>query len=294
MREAGIAWVTGSGPWLGPGSGMALIEIVCEPRMIDSVIAELEPVPAVTNIDRTAGGRDLMISVRTATTDELWRYVNRSLCQVRGIRSLLTHPISALSSEASGWRLRELTDSEVAAIPAPAPPRPRSAKAVSTELRTILEYELGLDGRASATAIGNRWGINSQRVTDAIAVLRARRALGFRTDIARSVSGSPIYAWYFVEASAGTVPQLRAALAQVPEIRVVAITASKYNLIMAVWVRDLPSISQFEIAFERATKNARVADRSVVVQIVKHLGHLVGDDGFATGAVVPMYPRPQR
>lgn len=293
MHEAGIAWVTGHGPWPTATGGMALVEIVCEPAMVSSVVAKLQAEPRVMNIDRTTGGRDLLVALLAPELDELWRYYADDLSRIPGIRSLLVHVLSDLASEGSGWRLRDLSPTEVAAVPSAPAPRPRAARSIPDELRAILEYELLLDGRATTTAIAKRWGLHSQRVAVAIALLRARGQLAFRTDIARGVSAWPVYAWYFVEAAADTLPQLRVTLARVPEIRVVAISASKYNLLLALWVRDLRSIVDFEAAFERVASDARVADRSVVVHNLKNMGRALDEQGRVAGPVIPFRPRPR-
>jgi hypothetical protein len=64
--------------------------------------------------------------------------------------------------------------------------------------------------------------------------------------------------------------------------------ASQYNLIMSVWLRDLNDVHRFEALLERTLPGARVADRSLVMQLGKHLGRVLDDHGRATGRIIPM------
>lgn len=292
IQDDGLAWITGR---FGPTTpaGAALIEVECAPRRIEETVAALVEDREVVILDQTAGSRDLLVTVVTGGMDALASYVTGRLSGMPGVRSLRTHPWIDLFFEGGDWRLRTLNPEEVAAVPAPARPRPRAASTVAPRLREILEYELSIDGRVPAAVIGEKWGVSPQRIGDAIATLRQSGELRLRTDIARRWSDWPIYAWYFIEAPASIVEELRTALRKVPQIRLAALTASRYNLILAVWVRDLAAIHAFEVAFERAAPGARIQDRSLVLKIAKHMGRVLDDRGQATGSIVPFAPRPR-
>lgn len=291
LEDDGVAWITGR---LGAPTpeGAALIEVECDPQRIAETAAVLAEDPEVFVLDQTAGSRDLLVTAACGTQDALAAYVTGRLAGLPGVRSLRTHVWIDLFFEGGDWRLRTLSRDEIAAVPSAPRPRPRAAATVPPRIREILAYELSIDGRASATAIGHRWGVSPQRITDAIAVLRQAGELRLRADIARRWSEWPVYAWYFIEAPASLVEELRVALKKVPQIRLAALTASRYNLILAVWVRDLPAIHAFEVAFERAAPGARIQDRSLVLRIVKHMGRILDDRGQATGRTVPLAPRP--
>lgn len=291
LHDEGIAWVTGRFGGITP-AGAALIEVECAPRRIQETAALLAQDREVQVLDQTAGTRDLLITASCGTMDALGEYVTTRLAALPGVRSLRTHPWIDLLFEGGDWRLRALTPEESVALPAVPRPRPRAAATVPEPLRDILRYELALDGRATAAAIGERWDVRPQRIVDAIATLRQSGDLRLRTDIARRWSDWPVYAWYFIEAPASIVEQLRTALGKVPQIRLAALTASRYNLMLAVWVRDLAGIHAFEVAFERAAPGARIQDRSLVMRVVKHMGRILDENGQATGPIVPIEPHP--
>lgn len=291
IEEEGIAWVSGRLGQATP-AGAALIEVECDPQRIAETAAMLVEDREVYILDHTAGARDLLVTAVCDTQDALAAYTTGRLASLPGVRSIRTHVWIDVFFEGGDWRLRTLTRDEIAAVPAAPRPRPRAAVTVSERIRQILRYELSIDGRASATAIGERWGMAPQRITDAIATLRQSGELRLRTDIARRWSEWPVYAWYFIEAPASLVEELRIALRNVPQIRLAALTASRYNLVLAVWVRDLPAIHAFEVAFERAAPGARIQDRSLVMRIAKHMGRILDDRGQATARTIPFVPRP--
>lgn len=264
----------------------------CEPAALAAVADALVADGDVATVDQTVGARDLFVTLIGSDADLAARFTTAKLSHLPGIRSARTHMVVDYIVEGGAWRFRELTAVEAGRIPRPSAPRPRAARTVSAELRRIVGYELGMDGRAAATAIADRHGISPQRVADAIATLRQSGELRLRTDVARRLSSWPVYAWYFVEVPAGLLGPLRSALAKVPEIRLAVECASRYNLVLAVWLRSLADISSFEVALERAAPGARIADRSVVSGIAKHLGHELDERGQATGRIVSMFPKP--
>jgi DNA-binding Lrp family transcriptional regulator len=288
LRDAGLIWITGYDAGV-PGRG-ALIEIDCAPGQSVSTAQAMADDPMVSGIDFTAGGRDLLLTLMAEDSADTSRFLLHRLGEYPAIRRARTHLITEVLFEAGNWRLRTLSAAQAAQVPGARAPRPRAARTVSPALKRVIHHELGLDGRASATAIAERAGVSNQRITDAIATMRRDGSLRLRTDIARAYSEWPIYAWYFMQVPAPLVERLRTSLGRIEEVRLAVLVASEYNLIMAVWLRTLNDVHRFELLLEKLLPGARVADRSVVMQIGKHLGHILDDQGRATGPVVSMTP----
>lgn len=281
LRDAGLAWTTG---YFTRGQD-ALLEVRCELSRLNAVAAAVSADAITVGVDFTSGSRDLLLLVRAPDLGALSAYVADRLGALPGVRSVYTHLGNELLVDGASWRLRALTPGQVAAIRPPRPPRARAARQVSDELRHAIEREVALDGRARIATIAERSGFAPQRVADALATLRDSGELQFRTDMARAASGWPIYAWYFVEAPAKTVQAAKTSIAAVPEVRLAFTAASRYNLILAVWLRTLAEVNRFEIALEGALEGSRIADRAVVMRIAKHITHTIGPDTRATGTV---------
>ncbi|MGI6879412.1 Lrp/AsnC family transcriptional regulator [Microbacterium sp. gxy059] len=275
LRRRGDAWITGH-----PRHGqLALVELECEPSRLSAVMASLEHDPQVWVLDLTSGSRDLLVTVFARDLPSLSAYVIPRIGDLPGVRSARTHIVGEVLVEGSSWRLRALAKDEAARVPAPAAPRPRAARRIPDEVRRAVETELWRDGRATVAEIARRHDVAPQRVSDAIATMRQRGELMMRTDLARGATGWPVYTWYFVEAPARTVEAARTTIAGVPEVRLAVTTSSRYNLVLAVWLRRLSDVNRFEIALERALPGARIADRSVVLRIASLMGRPLDEDG---------------
>ncbi|GAT74088.1 hypothetical protein MHM582_2589 [Microbacterium sp. HM58-2] len=281
LEAEGLAWTTA----YETQGQLALLEIECDLSHVNSVASAVSTDRAASVIDLASGSRDLLILSVTPSVEALSEYVTDRLGTLTGIRTVRTHLGNELLVGGANWRLRELTNSDAARIRPPRPPRPGAARTVSDELRESIEQATWLDGRASIKDIAQHSGFSPQRVSDALALLRSAGRLRFRTDIARAATDWPVYTWYFISAPAATVESLRHSIAAVPEVRLAFTAASTYNLILAVWLRDLAEVNRFEIALESTLKGARIADRAVVMRIIKHISRTIGRDSRATGIV---------
>ncbi len=248
-----------------------------------SICAVVQHDSYVAVLDHTSGSRDLLALVRAPDLASLSDYAVRRLAGLPGIRAVRTHLTNELLIDASSWRLRALTSDKAAQIRPARPPRARAAQHVPDDLRTALERELWRDGRQPIAALAESTEFAPQRIADAVATLRQRGDLRFRVDLARGYTGWPIYTWYFVEAPARVVAAARTAITSVPEVRLAMTAASRYNLILAVWLRTLADVNRFEMALENALQGARIADRAVVLRIAKQMGRAVGPDTRALG-----------
>ncbi|MCP3424466.1 Lrp/AsnC family transcriptional regulator [Rothia sp. AR01] len=283
LREGGVAWVSGFFPQRYAG---ALVDISCIPQRVREVEERLIAIPAVHTIDRTSGARDILATVLTDTPRDVWELVTQRIGSLEGVRGTQSHLITSSISEASSWRIRALTAAEAARIPRPHPPRARAPRTLRPEVEGALQHALLEDGRAPVSRIARESGISEQRLADGIALMIAQGRLRLRTDVARTVTGWPIYAWYFMRVPARLVGQARAVLPQIPELRTAFVVASQYNLVTAAWLRELDDVVRFEAALESALPGARIMDRSVVFSMGKHMGRVLDPEGRATRGYV--------
>jgi DNA-binding Lrp family transcriptional regulator len=286
LRARGTVYVTGYG-W-NAGAVLALIAIECRPGLTLDVARELAEDREAFTIDLTAGGRDIMVSLLLSDTRALASWTFGRIQQVKGIRSVRTHLVSDIVTDARGWQLRALSRDEVATIRnrvrTPAVSMPRLTGA---EMEGVVEA-LAVDGRASATDIAVRAGISARRARETVAAMMATPRYSVRVDVVREQTPWPVYIWYFLQVPADKVAKVGPLLSRLPEARLVVTTASQYNVIMAAWLRSLHDVQEVEGVLEERLPGVRILDRSVVLGTVKHLGHIIDDDGYATGETVPM------
>jgi hypothetical protein len=57
---------------------------------------------------------------------------------------------------------------------------------------------------------------------------------------------------------------------------------------LAVWLHTLDDVQRLEALIEAKLAGVQIADRSLVLRTVKHLGHLMDERGHATGRTVPI------
>ncbi|RGE23243.1 Lrp/AsnC family transcriptional regulator [Leucobacter sp. wl10] len=279
LSEEGLAWITG----YAADRLLALIEIQCEPVHRPAIAEQLSLDPSVMVLDHASGGRDLLALVLPRSFDELSSLVLNDLASVVGVRTMQTHPAGETLIEGGSWRLRSLLPEEVARIPEPRPPRQRAARHVSDDVRRAILDAVWEDGRIPVSVMAERSGISPQRISDGLATMRHDDVLRFRTDIARRATDWPVYAWYFIEAPSTVIEAARSTITSVPEVRLAFTSASRYNLVLAVWLRRLSDVNRFELALERALAGVRIADRAVVLRTTRHMNRLLGPDTRATG-----------
>lgn len=278
LRERGLAWVTG----IFPDGASALVDITCKPQQTGDVARQLAQIPEVMTLDHTSGGRDLLATVLADTPLSIWDTVTNRIGGLEGVRNTQTHLVTEVVMEASDWRLRALTPQEAARVPRPRPPRARAPRTVHPDVEAALRHCLAEDGRRPVSRIAAEHGLSEQRVADGLARMRADGMLRIRTDVARTVTGWPVYAWYFMRTAAKHVQQMKGLMAKIPEARTALAVASQYNLVVAVWLKEMSDVMRFEAAMEAAVPSARIVDRSVVFRMSKHLGRLIDEQGAAT------------
>ena len=288
MERERLAWVTAY-PRLADTSNAvtAVVEIDTRAGAAPQVAEAIAGQARAVNVKETAGGRDLVVSVQAPTLQELAQFVTLRLATVPGVTATRMHPVTALPTEGSSWRLRSLdADQQVrleraAASPA-GPVRESGWDAIDARMLTLLST----DGRLAIRSLAEELGTS---VTTA--GRRLRRLVGtrisLRCDVARPVSGWPLSAVYFASAPAHKLRETSHALATVPEVRSCAITAGPHNLIVDVWLRSLHDVHNLEAHLCARLPPLRVDDRAVVLRTVKHMGRLLDVDGRCRG-VVPM------
>ncbi|KAA9157333.1 Lrp/AsnC family transcriptional regulator [Amycolatopsis acidicola] len=278
LRESGTAWVTayvGRPGWTGP---LALVEIESAGNSL-AVARRLVDDPECATIDITSGGRDLLLTVTAPDNTSLTDYLLHRLGSLEHARSVRTHIVTRVIAEGARWRLPDLTESQVARLTEPKAPAAATAAADLTDTERAILDCLVEDARIPATELAARTGLPVRRARDLLrAMLRSRRVT-LRTELQSRASGWPIYAWFFLRVPSTATDKISPRLGSLPEIRTVLQVAGPSNVIMAVWLRELPDVSRLEAAIEGQLRDVEIIDRSVVLRTTKRIGVVLDDEG---------------
>lgn len=287
LSEQGLAWVAGH-PGAGARGPSAILEVETEPGATREIASALAADPEAFTIDHTAGGRDLLVIVGASDLDALSEYIMGRMRRLTGVRATRTLILSSPFTDAGQWRLRSLSAEEAASVERTVVAPKAEGGQVEPQLEHDLLQVLGHDGRATVTTIARELGVGQRRVREAFATLTAQGRLVVRTEVARSHSGWPVHAWYFLRVPAVMTDRLGSAVTRLSEVRMAVSTIGPYNLVLSVWMRTLADVQRLEAAIEESVPGVSIADRSVVLRSLKKEGRYLKARGLATGVVVPL------
>ncbi|MFF1828603.1 Lrp/AsnC family transcriptional regulator [Paenarthrobacter sp. NPDC058040] len=286
LIDEGTVYLTAYG--LGETKVVALVELKCRPGTALSVANALSGDSEAISIDLITGGRDILVVIAATDIPSVGAWTLERLQGVKGVRSVKTHIVSRVVGDARNWRLRELSPDEAARVEAADRPAQVAAVRLRPEEQRELAAALFRDGRAGTMELADQIGMAPRRVREAITAALATGRLSIRVDVARLFTPWPIYTWYFLRVPAAMVARVGPQLTRIEEVRLVGTTIGKYNVVMAVWLRDVGDVGRLEALIEERLPGVTIADRSIVLRSVKHLGNLLDSEGRATGQKVEM------
>ncbi|MET9111691.1 Lrp/AsnC family transcriptional regulator [Streptomyces zhihengii] len=289
LTETGLAWLSchpAAGPGLAPV--VAFIEIDCAPPLLRDVAARVAADPHVFTVEHVTGSRDLLVTAAFADQAGLARYLGFRLGALEGVRATRSQIATALHVEGSHWRLDRLAEHRrtllmdpVPADRAPAGPAARAPDPADLALFTALSE----DCRLPAAQLAERTGLSPTTVRRRLARMQSERALVFRCEVARFLSGWPVSVTLWCAAPPGDVPAVSAQLAGMRETRLCASLSGPHNLMVAVWLRSIEDIRTFETRLAARFPELLVADRAIALWPLKLGGHILDPHGRHVRAV---------
>ncbi|NBE53639.1 Lrp/AsnC family transcriptional regulator [Streptomyces boluensis] len=283
LTRAGAAWVSCYPPETERQS-TAFIEIVCEPGHSLAVARELAQDPQAMTVDVTAGDRDVFVTLHTPDEEVLADYLLERLGGVRHLHRVRSHLQVKNYIEASRWRLRTLDRAQISLM-TPEPAEHTPTLRPLTDEDWAIAVTLAADGRASLDALAAAASVSVSTARRRLNRMLADQQVRMRCELARPLTGWPVYAWFFARVAPEHMDAAGHALARLPEVRAVMGTAGPYNLIVAVWLRSLPDVQQLEIRISRTLPSVDIVDRSVTIRPLKLVGRLLDKRGYAAGTV---------
>lgn len=277
LSDNGLAWVTAAATSIKSGTG-AIVEVSCATGQAQAVAEELAGDPECMTIDINTGGRDLMLTVSSASFRSMSIYLLTRFGRVSGIRSVSSHLRLQLFSDASSWRIGSLTAEQESILGAR---NSVTATSPTTEADTQIAAYLAEDGRRSSAEISELVDLSEATVRRRISRLQSSGQLTLRCDVARESSGYPIGVWYLCRIPSDKITAAGTALGKLAPVRMCTAVDGSANLIIQAWVQNLEQVSAFESKLCRTVPSMQVLDRSILLHTVKRVGRLIGAQGQA-------------
>lgn len=288
LVDHGYVYATALIPLPASKLALAFVEITCAPIHAADLAKALANDRGVVSIDMTASGRAMLVTLIGRDLAAISNWTMATGLDAR-ITALHTHHVSELVTDASSWRPKALSQTEELAIRAWPARSAATASLSASELATLVEL-LSKDVRAPIADLAQRSGLPRRRVSEALNAMTASGELIVRIDVARHLTDFPVFAYYFLKAQPDTLGQVATQLSRLSEIRMVARIVSRYSLIASFWLRSLSDLQRLEEALHRRFPGLALADRTLVTQMVKHVGHLLDREGLATVGRLPVLP----
>ncbi|MEU1202764.1 Lrp/AsnC family transcriptional regulator [Streptomyces sp. NPDC005813] len=267
---------------------VAFVEVDCVPGRLYEVAAELARDPHVFTVEHVTGGRDLILTCVFGSLAEVARYTGMRIGALPGVAAGRTQIATALHTEGSRWRLdRPAGAARRGTVRVAAGPEP-GRSAVRREDQVLVQA-LADDARQGVAELSRRTGLSATTVRRRLRRLEASRALVFRCEVARGLSGWPVSVSLWCAAPPGETARITAHVSAMREIRLCASLSGPHNLLFAAWLRSLDDIHAFESRLVAGFPELTVADRAVTLWPVKLAGHVLDPSGRRLGSV-PLGP----
>ena len=285
LTDAGAAWIT-CYPFVRSVADVFLVELTCDPGTAVDVALTLAGDRNTASVNVTAGGHDVLVEVATASPRESARYCLGRLGAVPGIRTIRALPVVRPYAEASSWRLRALDRGAQARLAAstPAPSRPAAPAAPLQDDDWEVFRCLAGDPRMPLRELAERSGVSPSTARRRLRAVTDGR-IRLRCELARTLSGWPVCATFFANCPADRIDATARALVKIPEVRAVGSLVGPFNLFMALWLRSVEHVQDFESQLNAKVPHLSVVDRSLVLRPVKQVGQLLDEDGWRIGSL---------
>ena len=286
--ERRLAWTTVSaGNW--PGQITAIVTARCRAGAALEVSRELAEIPCVVTIETMAGRQDVRCTVVVDDLASLSEFLSTHLRSVVGLDSVESQIVDRVYAQGSNWRPRALApDAEKELSPASSDRRAYSDRL--NEIDPALVNLLVEDARAPSVALANRLGVSETLVRRRINALAESGLLVLRVEAAPHLVGVPYSSTIWFAFSALELHDAASFLSTLPEARwTVTTVAGRANLVCVFWFRDFARLHIIERSVRERFADAQVVDRSIRLQAVKRMMHVLDDEGL-TDRVIPWGP----
>lgn len=290
LVDAGISWVTVS-PGMVNSSPQcfAYVEITCSAKARLTVARAIAAHSLAVTVELITGDADILVTVGSGDLPMLSHYVLDHLSEVEGIINTRLRVGTQLYSEGGSWRLNELTGPAAATLlHLHADELNGEANDQSRELsdtgKALIE-QLSIDGRMSYAELADRTNVSAKTARRQMARLLQAGLFRLRTDVSAQDAGWPVENYLMADVPVDSLRETARKLSAMRQARLTATVASGPQLVQSSWVKTVEELHRLELSIAAMCPELRVAERLLVLRVVKRMGRLIGPDGRAEGVV---------
>lgn len=288
LQQRGVAWIAVETTTAARDQLLCFTHLGCRPDAQSQITRRLQTWPHTISIDMLSQNHDLGLTLVASGMDEVSNVIFEELASLEGVRSLESNFCVKMHRSARAWTLRALDREQVAAFKALNNEQTAvdPSIVIRHEHRLVIE-QLQRNPRCSVAEIARATGLSVTTARRQLARVLHSDVLTLRCDMAQSLSGYPVTAQWFARLPASEHDASAAALAQMPNIRMIATTTGHANFMIAMWLRSVDDVLAAERSITVAVPNIEVLRSALLVRPSKRLGWLLQPDGRATGEYVP-------
>ena len=282
LESGGRAWIAAY--VASPYSRLVFVRIDVAPARSAEAVAGLCARSALVTLDEVAGARSLLGTLVAPSTSAMSHELH-ALRAVDGVSVVEPVVSTTVVAHGSRWRLDALDPEQERRMRRVAVPLTGAPVPQIDETDRALVRALAVDGRVSATDLATRLDVSVNTARRRVARLLESGWLSLRCDLSTAISGHETLVYLWLRLPPGDLAAAMAAIADLPDRRMVATLAGRHNLLVNAWFHRPEDLLDFEVRIARLCPTALIDDRTIVLRKIKHIGRVLDADGRAVDLV---------
>ena len=281
LQRDGILRIFGAANPLAMGLQNWQVRVRCRPDASEALASALADRNDVTWVGIAAAGSEISFSISSVSAEQRDLLLTRSLPRSAHVLDLeatvVLHLFLGLKPQDWSGLETHLTADETAALDT------RSATATHISQFTPepsdfpMLAELARDGRAGIARLAAAARLSEGRAARRLTTLIEREAVIIDVDLATAAFGHPLSARLHLQVAPARLNEVGQAVAELPQVRFVAATSGRHNLMAAVTARDLADLYEFTTTRIGTLDGIHTMEVLPFLRIVKQAGAHVAD-----------------
>ncbi|MEU8975294.1 AsnC family transcriptional regulator [Streptomyces monashensis] len=273
LRTGGILRVVGTLNGASLGYSAWTIRLQCTPDAATAIAKALAARTDTSYIHLLSGGTEISCSVQTPTADESEALLLHKLPRTSRITAVSAHLLLGDYALPNNWAGPACLAPDQVALLTP-PPAEATAVSLAPADRPLFDL-LSRDGRASHSELAAATGWSESTVRRRLSVLRQAGVLTFLVDIPPAALGFRAEARLWMAVRPSQLTTLASAMADHPEVSLVAQTTGPTNLLSAVNCRDSLDLARYLTERIASLHEIHTIETAPVIRTVKRAGALL-------------------